>query len=103
MNNEIDPHSQLRTTSQPCQIHKKHIPASHVNHRHHVWPLGMGGPDIEDNIIVVCPTGHYGIHDLMSFFRIHRGDVPYSVLRRYTHQERHFAELGFKRAQRKSM
>ncbi len=33
--------------------------------RHHVWPTGMGGPDTEDNIVWICPTGHSGIHELL--------------------------------------
>jgi hypothetical protein len=101
--NEVDPHSQLRTTSQPCQVHKKHIPEPHQNHRHHVYPLGHGGPDIEDNIIAVCPTGHANIHMLLKDFLLHMGNVPYSILRRYSHGERKAAELGYKRIVRKAM
>jgi hypothetical protein len=98
-----DPHSHLRTTSQPCQIHKRHIPEPHVNHRHHVWPKGDGGPDIEDNIIAVCPTGHYSIHHLIAEFKLYSGKVPYSVLRQYSLGERQYAELGYKRMTRNAM
>ncbi len=100
---EVDPHSQLRTTSQPCQLHKKHIPESRVNHRHHVWPLGYGGPDIEDNILVACPTGHYNVHDLLQQYIMLMGKVPYPILRRYSYGERKAAELGYKRLTRKAM
>lgn len=101
--NDADPHSQMRTTTQPCQLHTKHMPETHINHRHHVWPKGDGGPDIEDNIIVACPTGHYNVHDLLAFYKIHMGNVPYSVLRRYAMNERKFAKLGYDRLTRKSM
>lgn len=98
--NTADPHSQLRTTTQPCQLHTKHMPESHQNHRHHIWPLGKGGPDTEDNIVVVCATGHYNIHDLLAQYLMHGGTLPYSVIRRYSYKEREFAELGYKRMTR---
>jgi hypothetical protein len=98
-----DPHSHLLTTSQPCQVHNRHIPEPHVNHIHHVWPKGDGGPDIGDNKIAVCPTGHYSIHDLLREFKIYSGTVPYSVLRRYSYGERKYAELGYKRMTRNAM
>lgn len=102
--NEVDPHSQIRTTSQPCQIHTtRHIPEPHVNHRHHVYPLGDGGPDIEDNIIVICPTGHFNTHDLLAHYRMLQGKVPYAILKRYSVGERKYAELGYNRIIRGSM
>lgn len=100
---QADPHSQLRTTSQPCELHTKHTPESHINHRHHVWPKGDGGPDILDNIVVVCATGHYNIHDLLEHYKMLGGNVPYGVLRRYALGERKYAKLGYDRLTRKSM
>lgn len=90
----------MRTTSQPCQVHGKHIPASHVNHFHHVWPLGEGGPDVPENKVTVCPTGHYNIHDLLREYKVRRGQVPYNVLRRYSFKEREIAQLGWDRMRR---
>lgn len=29
---------------------------------HHIWPLGMGGPDEASNKVKICPTGHSTIH-----------------------------------------
>lgn len=101
--NEADPHSQIRTTVQPCQLHKQHIPETHINHRHHVWPLGEGGPDIEDNIVVSCATGHMNVHRLLQEYKIHMGNVPYAILRIYSFNERKYAELGYKRMTRGEM
>lgn len=101
--NEVDPHSQMRTTTQPCQLHTRHIPESHINHRHHVWPKGDGGPDVSDNIVVVCATGHYNIHDLLAHFKMLMGNVPYTILRRYSQEERRLAKLGYDRLTRKYM
>ncbi len=97
---ETDPHTQIRTTSQPCELHTRHMPETHVNHRHHVWPLGEGGPNTNDNIIVVCATGHYNIHDLLSFYKMHMGKVPYAIVRRYSQEERRYAKLGYDRLTR---
>jgi hypothetical protein len=101
---EVTQSPQIRTTTAPCQLHQaRHIPTSHVNHRHHIWPLGEGGPDIEDNIVVACPTGHYNTHLLYNEFKLYEGDVPYKVLRRYSQGEREYAELGYKRYARKAI
>ena len=91
------------TTSQPCQVHNKHIPNPHLNERHHVWPLGEGGPDIPENIVVVCPTGHFNIHALLKLFKLHAGPPPYTELRQFTHGERNVAELGYVRLARGAM
>lgn len=97
---QVDPHSKARTTVQPCQLHTKHMPETHVNQRHHIWPLSEGGPDTEDNVIVTCATGHANVHDMINQYVMHMGNLPYSVLRRYSMQERHFAKLGYDRMTR---
>lgn len=101
--NPSDPHSRIFTTVQPCIVHKQHMPGSHINHRHHVWPRGHGGPDVEDNIIAVCATGHMNIHDLLSHYLMLTGDVPYSIIRTYTVGERKYAKLGYDRIMRKAL
>lgn len=101
--NLSDPHSEIMTTVQPCQVHKQHVPEPHINHRHHVWPLGHGGPNIQDNIIAVCPTGHMNIHDLIQHYLVLMGDIPYKILRTYSLDERKYAKLGYDRIMRQSM
>lgn len=93
----------LMTTALPCAVHGKHIPASHQNHYHHVWPRGTGGPDIKANQVVVCPTGHYNIHQLLDLFLLHSGEVPYSTLRTFAFEERRLARLGWERITRGAM
>lgn len=90
-------------TSAPCQVHRQHVPVSHQNHHHHVWPLALGGPDVTENIIIVCPTGHYNIHTLLDQYVLHRGEVPWSVLKRYGFSERDVAQLGYRRYARGSL
>ncbi len=50
---------------QRCQLHTRHVPAPLWIERHHIQPLGMGGPDEADNWLWCCPTGHFNIHALM--------------------------------------
>lgn len=99
----IDFTGQRFQTRQPCAIHNKHLPASHINELHHVWPLGKGGPDIAENRVIVCATGHNNIHDLLSHFITLAGKVPYSVLKQYSLEERRLAKLGWERIMRKAM
>lgn len=35
---------------------------------HHIWPLGLGGPNTPDNKIQVCANGHYAIHSLLDLY-----------------------------------
>ena len=98
-----DVHEQIRQTRQACQVHKDHIPATHLNEIHHVWPKGDGGPDINENTVVVCATGHHNIHELIKIFKAMRGQVPYSELRRFSLKERDYAKLGYERSQRGAM
>lgn len=103
MTNPIRNGEFIAETAAPCGIHGKHIPASHVNERHHVWPLGDGGPDIPANLIVACATGHNNIHKLIREFKLYRGNVPYAVLRAYAFEERKLAQLGYERITRQAM
>ena len=45
-----------------CQVHKGHRPPVHRTAVHHVWPRGMGGPDVPANRVNICGTGHDTIH-----------------------------------------
>jgi hypothetical protein len=45
-----------------CTVHGSHRPAVRESVQHHMWPLGMGGPDVAGNLVRVCPTGHANVH-----------------------------------------
>lgn len=93
----------IYSTSRPCLLHAKHIPNSHINHVHHIWPRGHGGPDEPDNKVIVCATGHYNIHALLEEYLHYRGKVPYAVGKQYSRQERFYAQLGYERIARQAM
>ena len=92
-----------RITTEPCLVHTKHTPASHLNERHHVWPLGDGGPRSGDNLVVICPTGHSNVHSLLRLYRVHRGQPPYSELRTFAFGEREITRLGWDQITRRAM
>lgn len=33
--------------------------------RHHVWPLGYHGPNVESNLVTICCNAHSDVHYLM--------------------------------------
>lgn len=61
--------------------------------RHHVWPLGEGGPDTSANIAVVCSNAHSATHDLLA--KMLKGPVPWTVRRRYGLRVRGLAKRGY--------
>ncbi len=65
----------------PCMCNLDHRPRPPYNHEHHVWPLGRGGPDTADNIVVVCPAGHDIIHAAMRSFDRAGAVVPLRINR----------------------
>ncbi len=48
-----------------CRCVPLHRPPVLELHRHHVWPLFLGGPDTDNNTVMVCPTSHQNIHELL--------------------------------------
>lgn len=92
----------LGLRKQGCEVHAVHAPRikrgdKFTVHRHHVWPLGEGGPDREDNVIYVCPTGHDAIHELLREWIRNHGEPSWEIRRRYHPKERFFAKLGWER------
>lgn len=49
-----------------CTVHDEHRPTPLLIEHHHVWPLGMGGPDEPSNLVAVCAGGHYNAHELLA-------------------------------------
>lgn len=48
-----------------CLCVAEHRPAPLDGEFHHVWPLGMGGPDVEENLTFLCPTAHTNVHAIL--------------------------------------
>lgn len=69
-----------------CRCVTAHSPTLLENEAegHHVWPLGMGGPDVAANMRWLCPTTHTKVHNLWREWVRRAGEPPWSVMRRYS-------------------
>jgi hypothetical protein len=84
------------TSDLPCAVHGYHWPPPMPGtvEVHHVWPLGMGGPNVPAlpdgtvQKVPVCPTGHYNIHRAMR--QLIHGETPTG-----TRREVELARSGF--------
>ena len=85
---------------EPCAVHETHDPVPYCTDLHHVWPKGMGGPDVPENIVPVCPTGHQNIHRLLDKMVRGRGKVSKAVLAAFHPGEVRYARLGYERSVR---
>lgn len=78
-------------------VHDDMIPQE----RHHVWPLGMGGPDVPSNIVVLCANGHGAVHTyqglVLKYAKTFR-PVPWRVARLFGLKVRALAHEGLHRA-----
>jgi hypothetical protein len=81
----------------PCEVHADHNPQPWDVEVHHVWPTGMGGPNVPANRVALCPTGHTNVHALLRLaFKaggVHL--VPWPTRRRFHVEERALARLGY--------
>jgi hypothetical protein len=88
----------LDPAKHPCDVHGTHRPEPLVIIRHHIVPLGMAGPDVPENWLNVCDTGHRNIHTLLG--PMCQKDKPtYGILPAVhaARLEKHFAREGFER------
>jgi len=76
-----------------CHNHREHVPIE----RHHVWPLGMGGPDDAANKVVVCANAHYSIHAALDLLVKSEGQPPAEAWSHYGWKVRRLARRGYER------
>lgn len=48
-----------------CLCCAEHRPPVLEYEAHHVWPKGMGGPDVPENLVWVCGNTHSNTHELL--------------------------------------
>lgn len=48
-----------------CLCQADHRPDPLGGEWHHIWPVGMGGPDVAANLVFVCPTTHTNVHAIL--------------------------------------
>ena len=81
-----------------CQCVLRHSPVPMELHRHHVWPLGEGGPDVAANLRWLCPTTHSSAHKLWREYQKRSTAPPWDVLRKYNKYTRDIVALGWSQA-----
>lgn len=72
-------------------LHRSYTPTD----VHHVWPLGLGGPDTVSNTVTVCPNGHRQIHEYLRLLQKDRGVIPWKTRRMFGRKVRRLAETGY--------
>ena len=78
-----------------CLCVKWHRPKPLILHAHHVWPLGDGGPDEDENLVWLCPTTHNNVHQLWRLTKkFDQGVVPLTLRRPYTDYAREIVDRG---------
>jgi hypothetical protein len=67
---------------------------------HHVWPKGMGGPNVAANRVKLCSNGHGEVHEYLALLVAGDGRVPWRTKLRYGFKVRRVAQLGYDRIKR---
>ena len=83
-----------------CRCVLRHSPEPRELHRHHVWPLGEGGPDAAANLRWLCPSTHSNVHRLWREYAKLRSTPPWSVRRQYNAYTRNLVAEGWAQAHR---
>lgn len=87
---------EITEAESPCPCPLIHPPLL-VLDRHHLWPLGWGGPDIADNIVPICPNAHRLAHTLLNRMKKAGSPLSYAEARKYGLVVRSLAERGWKK------
>jgi len=65
---------------------------------HHIWPVGLGGPNIASNKISVCCNAHYSIHEFLRQLILHDGEVPAELAKHFGAKVKRYATQGWTEA-----
>lgn len=78
-----------------CPCVSDHNPNVITFHKHHIWPLGMGGPDVGDNVVLLCPTVHAAVHHLIRDWVRVDGEPSWDIRKRFGPFARDMAEQAY--------
>lgn len=80
-----------------CAVHthREYVPIE----IHHIWPKGMGGPDIAANKIAICSNAHSAVHEYMRLLTRYAGAPPLRERLRFGYRLRRLAADGWAQAQ----
>lgn len=86
--------SVLEAPKAECKCVGKHIPKPMELHKHHIWPMGEGGPDTKANLLLLCPTTHVNVHRLWRLYEKNNGRPAWDILKNYSEYARYVVEKG---------
>jgi hypothetical protein len=75
-NGEPDPR-RLPMPPEGCVCRAEHSPEPLDGDWHHVWPLGMGGPNVRANLVWLCPTAHRNVHEILTLIVARNGEFSW--------------------------
>ena len=82
---------------QSCICVLFHNPNPMELHRHHIFPLGMGGTGTPDNTVWLCPTSHANVHELLRAWVKYEGTPPWDIRKKFGPYIRDMAAQGYTR------
>lgn len=75
-----------------CHKHDSHV----TQESHHIWPLGLDGPDISNNRVLICSNAHGAVHRCLTLMIQSRSFIlPPTIQQQYGRNVRYLAALGF--------
>ncbi len=77
-----------------CKCVKRHSPSPAELHRHHAWPLSMGGPE-KGEAAWLCPTSHVDCHELIRRWIQYNGQPPWEIRRYFGRYVQGLAEHAY--------
>ena len=85
----------LKIMGTNCAVHTHHslVPIE----IHHIWPLGLGGPNTRDNRIPLCSNAHSAVHSFLTLLIKGGGKVKWTTARQYGHRVRDLALQGYEK------
>lgn len=79
-----------------AHTHREQVPIE----SHHIWPLGMGGPDVPSNRVTLCANAHLSVHALLDLYVRYGDEPPWEERRHFGPVVRRYARTGWHRAGR---
>ena len=77
-----------------CVCTSDHRPATARTQRHHLWPLGLGGPEVDATLVLLCPTTHDLVHHALRGM-VRDGWAPWAAGQGMTRYAHSIATLGW--------
>lgn len=81
-----------------CVCVADHRPNVDEHEKHHIWPLGRGGPDTPENLVWLCPTTHMNVHTLERAWWKAKGSPSWDVRKRFNYYTRELARRAYESA-----